>query len=109
MTFDRSITQAVARTMQDLSDRVFINMTNLTLARQDSYMDFLKQGIKQDTLTSLRNAPLYMSALFLDHLVAKAEEEIRHHEDKRSTGPSHKKSQCFHPYTQQANQQLETD
>ena len=33
ITFNRSITQAMARTIQDLSDRVFINVANLTLAR----------------------------------------------------------------------------
>ena len=31
VTFKRSITQAMARTMQDLSDGVFINVANLTL------------------------------------------------------------------------------
>ena len=31
VTFNRTITQAMARTMQDLSDGVFINMANLTL------------------------------------------------------------------------------
>ena len=30
--FNRSITQAMARTMQDLSEGIFINMANLTLA-----------------------------------------------------------------------------
>ena len=32
VTFNRSITQAMARTMQDLSEGVFVNMANLTLA-----------------------------------------------------------------------------
>ena len=31
---------------------------------------------------SLRSAPLHMSALFPDHIISKAEEEIRHFEDK---------------------------
>ena len=39
ITFNRSITQAMARTMQDLSDGVFINVANLTLVRRDSYLD----------------------------------------------------------------------
>ena len=38
VTFNRSITQAMARTMQDLSEGVFVNMANFTLARRDSYM-----------------------------------------------------------------------
>ena len=52
VTFNRSITQAMARTMQDLSEGVFVNVANLTLARRDSYLDFIKTGIKQDTLIS---------------------------------------------------------
>ena len=105
LTFNRSITQAMARSMQDLSDGVFINLVNFTLARRDSYLDYLKAGIKQDTLTSLRTAPLHMSALFPDHLITKAEEEIRHHEDKRNPGTSIKGNQRFHPYGQPSRQQ----
>ena len=56
ITFNKSITQAMARTMQDLSEGVFINVANLTLARRDSYLDYLKAGIKQDTLNALRSA-----------------------------------------------------
>ena len=33
MTFNQSITQAIPRTMQDLSDFVFINNANVTLLR----------------------------------------------------------------------------
>ena len=99
VTFNRSITQAMARTMQDLSDGVFINVANLTLARRDSYLDFMNTGIKQDTLMSLRSAPLHMSALFPDHIISKAEEDIRHHEDKRTPG-SCKKAPRYHPYSQ---------
>ena len=99
VTFNRSITQAMARTMQDLSDGVFISVAKLTLARRDSYLDFVKTGIKQDTLLSLRSAPLHMSALFPDHIISKAEEEIRHFEDKRTPGPS-RKAPRYHPYAQ---------
>ena len=95
----------MARSMQDLSDGVFINVVNFTLARRDSYLDYLKAGIKQDTLTSLRTAPLHMSALFPDHLITKAEEEIRHHEDKRNPGTSIKGNQRFHPYGQPSRHQ----
>ena len=34
VTFNRSITQAMARTMQELLEGIFINMANLTLARR---------------------------------------------------------------------------
>ena len=80
LTFNQSITQAIDRTMWDLSDGVFINVANLV--RRDSYLEYLKAGIKQDTLASLRTAPMHMSALFPDHIISKAEEEIRHHEDQ---------------------------
>ena len=76
VTFNMSITQAMARTMQDLSDGDFISVAKLTLARWDSYLDFVKTRIKQHTLMSLRSAPLHMSALFPDHIISKAEEEI---------------------------------
>ena len=107
VTFNRSITQAMARTMQDLSDGVFINVENFTLARRDSYLDFIKTGIKQDTLISLRTAPLHMSALFPDHIISKAEEEIRHHEDKHTLGPSRKAAR-YHRYSQ-ANKPRQKD
>ena len=48
----------MAHNMQDLSDDIFINVANLTLARRDSYLEHSKIGIKQDTHTSLRTAPL---------------------------------------------------
>ena len=89
----------MARTMQDLSQGVFVNVANLTLARRDSYLDFVRSGIKQDTLMSLRSAPLHMSAIFLDHIIAKAEEEIQHFEDKNTTGSS-RKAPRYHPYAQ---------
>ena len=107
VTFNRSITLAMARTMQDLSDGVFINVANFTLARRDSYLEFIKTGIKQDTLMSLRTAPLHMSALFLDHIISKVEEEICHH--KHTPSPS-KKAPRYHPYSQASKpQQQDTE
>ena len=53
--FNRSITQAMARTMQDLSEGIFINVANLSLTCRDSYLDYIKSGIKQDTLTALKD------------------------------------------------------
>ena len=93
----------MAHTMQDLSDGVFVNVANLTLARRDNYLDFVWSGIKQDTFMSLGSAPLHMSALFPDHIIAKAEEEIRHFEDKSTPGPT-RKAQCYHPYDQSTKQ-----
>ena len=40
VTFNRSISRAMARTMQDISEGVFISMANFTLARRDSYLKY---------------------------------------------------------------------
>ena len=97
-TFNRSISQAMARTLQDLSEGVFINMANFTLARRDSYLDYLHAGVKHDTVNSLRTSPVHLNALFPDQLIAKAEEEISKSEERRSSGTSHRHQGRFHPY-----------
>ena len=98
-TFNRSISQAMARTMQDLSEAVFINMANFTLARRDSYLDYLHAGVKHDTINALRTSPVHLDALFPDQLLAKAEEEISKSEERRSSGTSHRQQGRFHPYS----------
>ena len=50
VTFNRSISQVMARTMQDLSEGIFISVANFTLARSDNYLEYLHVGVKQDTL-----------------------------------------------------------
>ena len=97
-TFNRSISQAMARTMQDLSEAVFINMANFTLARRDSYLDYLHAGVKQDTVNTLRTSPIHLNALFLDQLISRAEEEISMSEERRSSSSSHRHQGHFHPY-----------
>ena len=57
MNFNQSISFAMARAMQDVSDFVFISMANLKLERRDSYLDHVKPGINLDTLADLRKAP----------------------------------------------------
>ena len=57
----------------------------------------------------LRTAPIHMNALFLDHIISKAKEVIRQHEDKHTSGLSHKKPQHFHPYSQTTRQQQDSD
>ena len=54
--FNSSISQAMAKTMEHLSDFVFVTVANSTLARRDAY-SHLKSGIKPDTLATLRTAP----------------------------------------------------
>ena len=98
VTFNRSISQAMARTMQDLSEGVFISMANFTLARRDSYLEYLHAGVKQDTLTALRTAPVHVHSLFSDQLITKTEEEICRSEERRSSGQPHRRQGRFHPY-----------
>ena len=66
VTFNQSISQAMARTMQDLSEGIFISMANFTLACRDSYLEYLHAGVKQDTLNALRTSPVHLNSLFLD-------------------------------------------
>ena len=98
VTFNWSISQAMARTMQDLSEGVFISMANFTLARRDSCLEYLHAGVKQDTLTALRTAPVHLHSLFPDQLITKAEEEICRSEERCSSGQPHRRRGRFHPY-----------
>ena len=63
-------------TMEHLTDFVFVSMGNLTLARRDSYLTHVKSGIKPDTLSALRTAPLQLSTLFPDSILKWAEDDI---------------------------------
>ena len=108
-TFNWSVSQAMARTMQDLSEAVFINMANFTLARRDSYLDYLHAGVKQDTVHALRTSPVHLNALFPDQLIAKAEEEVGKSEERRSSGTSHRQQGRFHPYASDKSTSHHTD
>ena len=76
VTFNRSICQAMQHTMQDLYEGVFISMANFTLACRDSCLEFIRGGVKPDTLTALHTAPVHLHSLFPDSLLVKAEDEI---------------------------------
>ena len=97
LDFNSSITQATAKSMEHLSDFVFITMGNLTLVHRDAYLSHLRTGIKQDTLTALRAAPLHIPTLFPDATIKRAEEDIAQFESKGHTGQQHSKGR-FHPY-----------
>ena len=99
VTFNQSISQAMARMMQDLSEGVFISMANFTLAHRDSYLEYLHAGVKQDTLTALHTPPIHLQSLFPDQLLIKAEEEVSRSEERRSSRQLHRKPGRFHPYT----------
>ena len=88
----------MARTMQDLSEGMYISVANFTLARRDSYLDNLHAGVKKDTLTALHSAPIHLQSLSPDQLLIKAKEEVARSEERRSSSQSHRKPGCFHPY-----------
>ena len=75
MDFSASISQVVAKTMEHFTDVVFVFMGNLTLTRRDSYLTHLKSGVKPDTLSVLRTAPLQLATLFPDNILKRAEED----------------------------------
>ena len=60
LDFNSSVCQAMAKSMEHLTDFVFINLANTTLLRRDSYLQYLKAGVKADTLNALRTAPLQL-------------------------------------------------
>ena len=98
VTFNWSISQAMAGTMQDLSEGVFISVANFTLAHRDSYLEYLHAGVKQDTLAALRTARIHLHSLFPDQFLMKAEEEVARSEERCSSSQSHRKPGRFHPY-----------
>ena len=81
LNFNSSIKQAAAKSMEHL-EFVFISMGNLTLARRDAYFSHLRTGIKPDTLTALRTAPLHIPTLFPDSAIRRAEGDIAQFESK---------------------------
>ena len=109
VTFNQSISQAMTRTMQDLSEGVFISVANFTLACRDSYLEYLHAGVKQDTLTALCTASVHLQSLFPDQLLIKAEEEVSRSEERRSFSQSHRKPGRFHPYASNDKASHQTD
>ena len=55
-------------------------------------------GVKQDTTTALRTAPIHLQSLFPDRLLIKAEEEGTRSEERRSSSHFNWKPGRFHPY-----------
>ena len=99
MNFNNSITQAAAKAMEHLTDFVFVTMGNVTLARRDSYLSHIKNGVKSDTLAALRSAPLQLGTLFPDAVIKRAEEEIALHDSKNQPSTAYARGKNrFHPY-----------
>ena len=57
MDFNSSITQAAAKSMEHLSEFVFVTMGNLTLVRRDAYLSHLRTGIKARYPHSIEVSP----------------------------------------------------
>ena len=96
--FNSSITQSASRAMEHLTDFVFVTMGNLTLVRRDSYLSYVKNGIKHDTLAALHTGPLQFSTIFPDSVIKKAEEEIAYYDSKGQSANIPKGKGRCHPY-----------
>ena len=72
----------MAKTMEHLSEFVLINVANITLAGRDAFLAHIKTGIKQDTLSALRQAQIHLPILFPDQILKKAKEDIGQHQNK---------------------------
>ena len=80
MAFYQRVSVAMGTSLQHLADSLFVHLSNLILLRRDSYLDFVKNGVKQDTMNLLRNAPLFGYRLFPDAAIVMAEKDIQKHE-----------------------------
>ena len=107
VTFNRSISQAMARTMQDLSEGVFISMANFTLARRDSYLEYLHAGVKQDSLNALRTSPVHLncSRISLSPRLKRKSAEVR----RGVLLVLHRRQGRFHPYAPSAKSATHLD
>ena len=86
----------MAKTLQHLTNFVFVTVANTTVAQRDSYLSHIKTGIKPDTLAALRTAPLNIAILFLEEALKQAEQDIANFESKGQLQTG--KKGCFHPY-----------
>ena len=96
MNFNSSIRQSMAKTLEHLTDFVFVMVANTTLIRTDSYLSHLKMDIKPDTLSALRTGPLHTATLFPDAALKQAEQDIANFENKSQ--PQSGKKGRFHSY-----------
>ena len=111
--FHSSVSVALGTAFQHLSDSLFVQLANFILLRRDSYLKYVKPGLKPDTWNKLRNAPLFTYGLFPDDVLAVAEQDIQKHESNKSaTGPGpgtyqHSKKHQFRyqPYEKKESRQ----
>ena len=77
---DLAFHQNISIAMQHLADSLFVHLANHILLRRDSYLEFVKPGVKPDTWNLLRNAPMFGYGLFPDSVLNTAEQDITKHE-----------------------------
>ena len=95
VTFNRSISQAMARTMQDLSEGVFISMANFTQGQLPRISTCWCETGHSECSENISSS---FHSLFPDQLITKVEEEICRSEERCSSGQSHRRQGHFHPY-----------
>ena len=80
MAFHQRVSVAMGTALQHIADSLFVHLSNLILLRCGAYLDFVKTGVKQDTMNLLRNAPLFGYRLFPDAAIVTAEQDILKYE-----------------------------
>ena len=79
LAFHQNILMAMGTALQHLADSLFVHLANLILLRRDSYLEFVKPGVKPDTWNLLRNAPMFGYGLFPDSVLNTPEQDINKH------------------------------
>ena len=85
MAFHQKVSIAMGTSLRHLADNLFVHLCNLILIRRDFYLEFVKSGVKQDTMNLLKNAPLFGYGLFPDAAIMTAEQDIQKHEASSGT------------------------
>ena len=58
MALHQRVSVAMGTSLQHLADNLFVHLSNLILLRRDSYLDFVKSGVKQDNSAATRSAKI---------------------------------------------------
>ena len=103
MAFHQNVSVAMGTALQHLADSLFVHLANLVLIHRDSYLDFVKPGVKEDTMNLLHNAPLFGYAVFPDAAINTAKQDISKFE-AAGVAPQHTTwcgSHRYRPYEHQ--------
>ena len=80
LAFHHNVSLSMGTALQHLADSLFVHLSNLILLRRDSYLEYVKPGIKPDTWNMLRNAPMFGYGLFPNSVINTAEQDINKYE-----------------------------